>query len=162
MERGRSGSRAGWRIAQAFGTCVNDTDFRECGLQELRVRGDARGSLIAIEGGVDVPFPIARVYYIFDTKPGVERGFHAHHDLLQWLICVSGSCVVVLDDGGRREEFALNRPDLALQIGPMIWREMRDFSPGAVLMVLASAHYAETDYVRDYAEFVSLASEAKR
>lgn len=128
-----------------------------CGLRELNVRGDARGSLIALEVGADVPFAIARVYYIFGTRPGVERGFHAHHDLTQWAACVSGSCTMILDDGRERQAFVLDRPDLALQIGPMIWREMKDFSDGAVLMVLASAAYDEADYIRDYGEFLSLA-----
>lgn len=135
--------------------------FSNCGLRHLPVRGDERGSLIALEVESDLPFTIERVYYIFDTQPGVDRGFHAHHNLLQWVICVAGSCVMILDDGRQRREYVLNRPDLALQIGPMIWREMRDFAPGTVLMVLASRRYSEADYIRDYATFVTLATGAK-
>lgn len=131
------------------------TALSDCGLHALTVRGDDRGSLIAIEAARDVPFAIERVYYIFGTAPGVERGFHAHHDLTQWAICVAGSCTMVLDDGRERQEFILNRPDTALQIGPMIWREMRDFSAGAVLMVLASARYDESDYMRNYDDFLT-------
>ena len=134
--------------------------FPNCGLHELPVMADLQSSLIAIEGQRDVPFSIARVYYIFATGPGVERGFHAHRDLCQWLVCVHGSCLMVLDDGRQRQEVRLDRPNLALQIGPMMWREMRDFSADAVLMVLASTVYDEADYIRDYDEFLSLAGQA--
>ena len=128
-----------------------------CGLRELAVRGDERGSLIAIEARADVPFDIARVYYIFGTQLGVDRGFHAHSALQQWAICVAGSCVMTLDDSRKRRAFALDRPDVALQIGPMVWREMRDFSADAVLMVIASERYDRTDYIHDYAQFVAAA-----
>ena len=127
-----------------------------CSLRRLAMRGDERGSLIAIEAA-DIPFRIERVYYIFDTKREVERGFHAHRDLRQLAMCVSGSCVMVVDDGRERRDVLLNEPGLALEIGPMIWREMRDFSEGAVLLVLASAPYSEADYVRDYDAFLALA-----
>lgn len=141
---------------------MTTSPLRDCGLRALTVRGDDRGSLVAIEAGSDVPFPIARVYYIFDTKAGVDRGFHAHHDLQQLAVCVSGSCVMVLDDGAARQEFRLDRPDTGLRIGPMIWREMRDFSADAVLMVLASKPYDELDYIRDYDAFAAYAKENGR
>ena len=135
--------------------------LRNCGLRALTVRGDERGSLVALETGRDVPFAIARVYYIFGTKAGVDRGFHAHHDLRQWAVCVSGSCVMALDDGAAKQDFVLDRPDVALEIGPMIWREMRDFSDDAVLMVLANKPYDEADYIRDYDAFVMLVGAAR-
>lgn len=103
-----------------------------------------------------MPFDIARVYYIFGTAEGVERGFHAHRDLTQWAICVRGACTMILDDGRERAEVLLDRPDRALEIGSMIWREMRDFSADAVLLVLASERYNEADYIRDYATFKGL------
>jgi dTDP-4-dehydrorhamnose 3,5-epimerase-like enzyme len=132
-----------------------------CRLCDLSVRGDERGSLIALESGTEVPFDIARVYYIFGTRPGEARGFHAHRTLNQYAICVSGSCVMRIDNGSESRELSLNRPDQALYIGPMIWREMRDFSPDCVLLVLADAPYAESDYIRNYDEFASLVREPK-
>jgi dTDP-4-dehydrorhamnose 3,5-epimerase len=126
-----------------------------CRLHDLVVRGDARGSLIALEGGGEVPFDVQRVYYIFGTKPGVERGFHAHANLTQWAVCVAGSCTMRVDDGTTRADVRLDRPDLALEIGSMIWREMHDFSLDAVLLVLASAHYDPTDYIHDYHQFLA-------
>jgi dTDP-4-dehydrorhamnose 3,5-epimerase-like enzyme len=128
-----------------------------CGLIDLAIRGDDRGSLIAIEGGANVPFEIARVYYIFDTTEGTARGFHAHHDLQQLAVCVSGSCVMVLDDGKRRYRSLLDSPNRGLLIGSPIWREMTDFSPDCVLLVLASAPFQDTDYIRDYENFLAIA-----
>ncbi|MCB4205443.1 FdtA/QdtA family cupin domain-containing protein [Deferribacterales bacterium Es71-Z0220] len=123
-------------------------------LIDFQIKGDERGSLIAIEGGYDIPFDIKRVYYIFDTKKGVERGFHAHLNLKQVCIAVKGSCTFVLDDGKRREEIRLDRPNKGLFIEGLIWREMKDFSPDCVLVVLASEHYDENDYIRDYNKFL--------
>ena len=132
-----------------------DTLPAKCRVHILSVRGDARGSLIALEGGTEVPFDIARVYYIFGTRPGVERGFHAHERLTQWAICVNGACTMRVDDGRVRADVVLDRPDVALQIGSMVWREMHSFSPDAVLLVLASAHYDPADYIRDYGQFLA-------
>jgi len=128
-----------------------------CALVSLQVRGDERGSLIAIEGGRHVPFDIARVYYIFGTQPAVERGFHAHRVLDQYAVCLSGSCTIVVDDGRERREVPLSRPDEMLHLGAMIWHEMRDFSPDCVLMVVADAAYDEADYIRDYDQFLAAA-----
>ena len=125
-------------------------------LIKFKIRGDERGSLIAIEGGYDIPFEIKRVYYIFDTKKGVERGFHAHIKLKQICIAVKGSCTFVLDDGKKREEVKLDRPDKGLFIEGLIWREMKDFSDDCVLVVLASEHYDESDYIRDYDRFLEV------
>jgi dTDP-4-dehydrorhamnose 3,5-epimerase-like enzyme len=115
---------------------------------------DDRGSLIAIEEGYNVPFDIKRVYYIFDTKEGAERGFHAHINLKQICIAVKGSCTFVLDDGNKKEEIQLSNPNQGLFIEGLIWREMKDFSPDCVLVVLASEHYDESDYIRDYDKFL--------
>ena len=125
-----------------------------CSLHRHQVKSDARGSLIALEGERDVPFAIERVYFLYGTAPDAERGFHAHWDLQQWAVCVSGACTMVLDDGDSRCEVRLDSPELALHIGSMIWREMKDFSEDSVLLVLASAPYDEADYIRDYDEFL--------
>jgi len=115
--------------------------------------GDDRGSLVALEARKSVPFDVKRVYYIFGTKQDVSRGFHAHLALQQVAVCVTGKCRMVLDDGQRREEVWLDSPTKGLLIGELIWREMHDFSPDCVLLVLASAHYDETDYIRSFEEF---------
>ena len=120
----------------------------------LEIKGDSRGSLIAIESNKDIPFDIKRIYYIFDTKLGVVRGHHAHKTLKQMLICVSGSCTIVLDDGEKRSEVVLSDPSTGLYIGANIWHEMKDFSEGAVLLVLAIDFYNENDYIRNYDEFI--------
>lgn len=120
--------------------------------------GDDRGSLVALEGEKSVPFAIRRVYYLFGTKLGVARGFHAHQKLQQVAVCVTGRCRMVLDDGRQREEVWLDSPTQGLLICNMIWREMHDFSPDCVLLVLASEHYDETDYIRNYDQFLKLAS----
>lgn len=116
--------------------------------------GDDRGQLIALEELKDIPFKVKRVYYIYDTKDGVRRGFHAHKKLEQILICVSGSCKIHLDNGKETAEVLLNTPDEGLYISNAIWREMYDFSPDAVLLVLASELYDEKDYIRNYDKFL--------
>jgi dTDP-4-dehydrorhamnose 3,5-epimerase-like enzyme len=115
--------------------------------------GDSRGSLVALETHKTVPFDIKRVYYIFGTQAGVSRGFHAHRALQQVAVCVTGKCRMVLDDGQRREEVWLDSPTRGLLIGDLVWREMHDFSSDCVLLVLASEHYDETDYIRNFDEF---------
>lgn len=118
--------------------------------------GDPRGGLVALElgAGRTIPFEVRRIYYIHRTQPGVSRGFHAHRNLMQVAICLAGKCRVVLDDGRRREEAWLDSPLRGLQIGNMTWRELHDFSPDCVVLVLASAHYEESDYIRSYDEFL--------
>ena len=125
-----------------------------CALHSHQVKGDDRGSLIALEAAREIPFPIERVYFVFETRPGVERGFHAHKSLEQWAVCVSGSCVMTMDDGRERRSVRLDSPERGLYIGAGIWREMSDFSPDAVLMVIASTRYEEADYIRSYEEFL--------
>ena len=117
--------------------------------------GDERGSLVALEAEKSVPFLIKRVYYIFGTKAGVSRGFHAHKKLQQVAICITGSCRMILDDGQQRSEVLLNSPNKGLVIGDLVWREMHDFSKDCVLLVLASEHYDESDYIRDYNDFIN-------
>ena len=116
--------------------------------------GDDRGQLVALEEFKNIPFDIKRVYYMYDTVCGVSRGHHAHKSLEQILICVHGSCKILLDDGDQKEIVPLDKPNEGLYISNNIWREMFDFSPDAVLMVLASEHYDESDYIRDYGEFL--------
>ena len=123
-------------------------------LVDFKTLGDERGSLIAIEQGYNAPFDIKRVYYIFDTKKGVERGFHAHINLKQICIAVKGSCTFVLDNGKTRKEIKLDNPNQGLLIEGLIWREMKDFSEDCILVVLASEHYDERDYIRDYNRFI--------
>ncbi|HAV13205.1 MAG TPA: dTDP-6-deoxy-3,4-keto-hexulose isomerase [Opitutae bacterium] len=115
--------------------------------------GDERGSLIAIEAEKSVPFPVRRVYYIFGTKEGVERGFHAHKALNQVAVAVTGSCEMILDDGESRNVVLLDSAEKGVLIEPGIWREMRQFSSDCVLLVLADQHYDEADYIRDYDGF---------
>ena len=116
--------------------------------------GDERGSLIALESNKSVPFDIKRVYYIFDTKWGVSRGFHAHLNLKQVVVCVKGSCRFVLDNGKQKEEIILDDATEGLLIEGLTWREMYDFSPDCVLIILANKYYNENDYIRDYDEFL--------
>ena len=121
--------------------------------------GDDRGTLIALEEMKNIPFEIRRVYYMYDTKEGVRRGFHAHKKLKQVLICVKGQCKILLDDGKEKEVVLLDRPDKGLLIESHLWREMFDFSEDAVLMVLASELYDEADYIRNYDEFIAYVKE---
>jgi len=123
-------------------------------LIDFKILGDGRGSLIAIEEGYNAPFDIKRVYYIFDTKKGVIRGYHAHVNLKQMAIAVKGNCTFIIDNGKHREEILLNNPNQGLLIEGLIWREMKDFSEDCVLLVIASEYYDESDYIRDYQKFI--------
>lgn len=116
--------------------------------------GDERGQLIALEEFKDIPFAIKRVYYMYDTKEGVVRGHHAHKKLQQILVCVHGSCKIKLDNGLEKKIVYLEKPYEGLYIANDMWREMFDFSSDAVLMVFASEFYDESDYIRDYSEFL--------
>jgi dTDP-4-dehydrorhamnose 3,5-epimerase-like enzyme len=128
----------------------------------LKIIGDERGSLIAIESNINIPLEIKRVYYIFNTKQGVRRGFHAHRSLIQMLICTSGSCKVLVDDGEKKVDVLLDSPSKGLILGPMTWHEMYEFSPNCVLMVLANEIYDEKDYIRDYNLFLQLYQKEKK
>ena len=116
--------------------------------------GDERGMLVALEEYSDIPFEIKRVYYMYDTKPEVHRGFHAHKNLQQILVCIHGSCKILLDNGKEKKVVSLEKPYEGLYVSNDMWREMYDFSEDAVLLVLASEPYREEDYIRDYDEFL--------
>ena len=118
--------------------------------------GDTRGMLVALEECKDIPFEIKRVYYLYNTREGVRRGFHSHKSLEQILVCIHGSCKILLDNGHEKKVVPLEKPYEGLYIANDIWREMYDFSPDAVLLVLASDFYKEEDYIRDYEEFLKI------
>jgi len=124
---------------------------------DFETKGDERGNLISLEQNKNIPFDIKRVYYIFGTKGDVRRGFHAHKNLKQVLVCISGGCKIMLDDGKAKEEILLNSPNRGLLLKRIIWREMYDFSPNCILMVLANEVYNEKDYITNYKEFLELA-----
>lgn len=128
-------------------------------LIDMHIFGDDRGKLISLEENSDViPFDIKRVYYIYDTAPEQDRGKHAHKELEQIIVAIDGACQFVLDDGKTRETIWLNTPEKGLFIGKNMWREMRHFSYGCKLMVLASKHYDPEEYIRDYDEFLKVVS----
>ena len=122
------------------------------------IKGDDRGSLISLEQNKNIPFEIKRMYYIFDTKTGISRGFHAHKKLRQVLICLSGSCKLSLDNGHEKKRVILSSPSKGVLLEGLVWREMADFSSDCVLAVLADGFYDESDYIRDYNEFLELAN----
>jgi hypothetical protein len=126
----------------------------DCRLISLPRIQDPRGNLTFIEGGSHVDFDIRRVYYLYDVPGGSERGGHAHKELRQLIIAMSGSFDVLLDDGDDKKVFHLNRSYVGLYVCPMIWRQLENFSSGSVCMVLASNRYDESDYYRDYGEFL--------
>lgn len=121
---------------------------------QFKPLGDDRGSLVSLEGNKSVPFDIKRVYYIFGTEQGVARGFHAHRNLKQVAVCVTGKCRMILDDGKQRQETWLDSSTKGLLIEDLVWHEMHDFSKDCVLLVLATEHYDENDYIRDYNDFL--------
>jgi hypothetical protein len=129
-----------------------------CKIIDLPKISDPRGNLSFIEGGQHIPFNIKRVYYLYDVPGGSDRGSHAHKNLHQFIVAMSGSFDVVLDDGKGKKRFHMNRSYNGLYVCPMRWRDLDNFSSGAVCMVLASEHYDENDYIRDYDQFVLLAN----
>ncbi len=124
-----------------------------CKIIELPRIQNAAGNLSFIEGQRHIPFDISRVYYLYDVPGGAQRGGHAHKRLLQLIIAISGSFDVVLDDGTEQKRFHLNRSYYGLYVDTMIWRELDNFSSGAVCLVLASTNYDESDYYRNYDDF---------
>ncbi len=123
-------------------------------IDNLTVLGDDRGRLVALEENRQISFDIKRVFYIYSTIKDISRGNHSHYNTRQYLIVVSGSCKVTLDDGKQKETYELNKPNLGLFQDALVWGTMYDFSSDCVLMVLASEHYDECDYIRDYDEFL--------
>jgi dTDP-4-dehydrorhamnose 3,5-epimerase-like enzyme len=132
-----------------------------CKIINLPKISDPRGNLTFIEGKKHVDFDIQRVYYLYDVPGGAERGGHAHKELQQLIIAMAGSFDVVLDDGYRKQSFHLNRSYYGLYVCPMVWRELENFSSGSVCMVLASILYDESDYYRDYDEFLTVIGRSK-
>lgn len=122
---------------------------------DLQWHGDDRGGLVALESHKNIPFSIERVYYLFNTKEGASRGYHAHRELKQLLIPIAGKCRIRLDDGTTSEDLWLDNPQKGLLIDALLWREMHDFSSDCVLLVLANTHYQESDYIRDYQAFLN-------
>lgn len=129
--------------------------IKECRIIELPKISDPRGNLSFIEGSRHIPFEIKRVYYLYDVPGGETRGGHAHKNLQQLIIAMSGSFDVVLDDGRGKKTVSLNRSYQGLYLPCMMWRELVNFSSGAVCMVLASEYYDEDDYYRNYDEFIA-------
>ena len=127
----------------------------DCSIIELnRHHSDRKGNLSVVENGVTLPFDVKRVYYLYDVPGGEDRGSHAHRDLEQLIVAASGSFTVTLDDGKCKRSFFLHRPYQGLYVKPGMWRNLGDFSSGAVCMVLASVLYNAVDYIRDYEEFL--------
>ncbi len=134
----------------------NFMPLNDCRLIELPKITDQSGNLTFVEGGCHIPFEIKRVYYLYDVPGGSERGAHAHKNLHQFIIAMTGSFDIRLDDGERQRRFQLNRSYFGLYVCPMMWRTLDNFSSGGVCAVLASERYDETDYIRDYNEFLKI------
>lgn len=124
--------------------------------------GDDRGQLVALEEFKDIPFEIKRVYFMYETTHGTRRGFHAHKSLEQILICIHGSCKILLDNGKEKKVVPLEKPYEGLYVSNNMWREMYDFSNDAVLLVLASQLYDENDYIRSYDDFLKFIMEDEK
>lgn len=125
-----------------------------CRLVDLEQHEDERGSLSVVDSGRTVGFGIKRIYYLHDLRTDTSRGGHAHRSLEQLIIAVHGSFTITLDDGFNRASHVLDRPGIGMYIGPMVWRNLSDFTEGVVCLVLASCHYDESDYYRDYGAFL--------
>ena len=127
---------------------------------ELPNLGDHRGSLMVAEANRNIPFNIQRLYYIFGAQPDVPRGFHAHKKLQQIAFCIQGSCKMLMNNGKEKQEVLIGQSNKGLFIPPMVWHEMHDFSEDCILLVLASDHYDESDYIRNYDQFLEEADKA--
>lgn len=136
--------------------------LKDCRIVELPRIQDPRGNLTFVEGSKNIPFDIRRVYYLYDVPGGAERGGHGHKALQQLIIAASGSFDIHLDDGVESTVFHMNRSYYGLYVCPMMWRELRNFSSGAVCLVLASEHYDESDYFRRYDDFRASAQNGER
>ena len=134
---------------------VKKYNVEDCGIIELdRHHSQRKGDISVVENGKEVPFDVKRIYYLYDVPGGADRGGHAHKELYQLIIAASGSFTVTLDDGTNKKAFTLNRPYQGLLVKPGIWRTLTDFSGGSICVVLASEKYDETDYIREYIDFV--------
>jgi dTDP-4-dehydrorhamnose 3,5-epimerase-like enzyme len=135
---------------------MRNSSVYDCTIIEMDKHHSDKGNLTVVENNNTIPFDVKRVYYLYDIPGGESRGAHAHRELKQLVIAASGSFDVVLDDGNVKRTVTLNRPYQGLLIVPGIWRELINFSSGAVCLVLASLVYDEKDYIRDYEEFMNL------
>lgn len=129
---------------------------------ELQALGDSRGGLVVAEALKNIPFEIKRVYWIHSTQKGVERGFHGHKALQQVAVAVSGSCEIVLDNGDMKATVSLDSPSKGVSIGSGVWRVIKNFSSDCVLVVFANSLYDESDYIRDYDEFLDLLNNSSK
>lgn len=132
---------------------MKDSTINDCRIIDIRKYTDNRGYLSVIEGGLDIPFEIKRIYYLY-LVPEVARGAHAHKELQQLMIATSGSVHVTLDDGKNKKTFVLDKPWEGLYVAPGMWRDLDHFTNDAVCMVLASERYDAADYIRNYDEFL--------
>lgn len=130
-------------------------------LENFKVHGDHAGNLVALEQGSDFDFDVKRVYYIWGTEKNAIRGRHAHHNLKQLIVCLSGQCDFTLDDGKKRETLHLCSPTQGLYIENFVWREFTEFSRDCIVMVLASEHYDAIDYIKDYGQFLDIVRSEK-
>lgn len=128
----------------------------QCRRLKLKTISDARGHLTVVEAGREVPFPISRIFYVYGLRRGAERGGHAHRNFHELVVCLAGSIEVVVDDGRRQKTLVLKDPAHGVHVPPMLWVQVRTLSAGTVYLVLASARYAKSEYVRDYARFLEL------
>jgi hypothetical protein len=138
---------------------MKETSVYDCPVMPLQKIHKREGNITIVEGNTNVPFPIKRLYYLYDIPGGETRGGHAHKNLHQLIVATSGSFDVLLDDGKNKKIVRLNRPDMGLLVVPGIWRELLEFSSGSVCLVLASLEYDEDDYIRDYTHFTQLKAE---
>lgn len=135
---------------------LQNSSVYDCSILRLDKIHNRAGNITVVTGEETLPFPIRRIYYLYDVPGGEERGGHAHRGLHQLIVAVSGSFEVMLDDGKNKKIVRLNRPDFGLLVVPGIWRELFEFSSGSVCLVLASEVYSEADYIRGYEEFKTL------
>lgn len=126
----------------------------DCKIVDLSKVHNNAGNITVLENNKNIPFEIKRIYYLYDVPMGADRGGHGHYELQQYIVAASGSFTFVLDDGVNKKDFFLNNPSKALHIQPGIWREIKDFSSGSICLVLASCEYRESDYIRDYEQYL--------
>jgi hypothetical protein len=132
---------------------MRNSSINDCIILVLNKIHNRAGNITIVESNLDIPFDVQRIYYLYDIPGGVTRGGHAHKDLYQFLVAASGSFEVILEDGIEKKKIRLSRPDSGLLIVPGIWRELVEFSSGAICLVLASMKFDEQDYIRKYSEF---------
>ena len=140
----------------------NQSRIHDCRIITLNRNHHANGNLTAVNNGIDLPFNIERTFYIYDVPGGAERGGHSHYTCNEFIIAISGSFDVTVDDGTNQFTYTLNRPYQGLLVVPGIWRTLQNFSSGSVCLALASHHFDEDDYVREYSDFIKLKSSDKK